>query len=66
MVALSAGVKNIQVLPYSSRNVALWRGKADWVLVDAPCTATGTLRRQPEHRYSFTDTVRMTCTRLIL
>lgn len=28
-----------------------WIGKADWVLVDAPCSNTGSLRRHPECKY---------------
>ena len=35
-----------------------WRGKADIVLVDAPCSGSGTWRRNPEGRW------RLTCERL--
>ena len=43
------GVHNVRIhlLP----NVPDLQGKADRVLVDAPCTGTGTLRRKPDARY---------------
>lgn len=28
-------------------------GKIDWVIVDAPCTGTGTLRRNPDIKLKF-------------
>jgi 16S rRNA (cytosine967-C5)-methyltransferase len=49
-----AGVQNAQIISFdeTSRLSAL-QGKIDWVLVDAPCSGTGTLRRNPDMKWKF-------------
>ena len=46
-----AGIDNVQVQVIRDENdtiVKRQRGEADWVLVDAPCTGSGTWRRNPD------------------
>jgi 16S rRNA (cytosine967-C5)-methyltransferase len=42
-----AGVQNVQQLSAKSAQ------KMDWILVDAPCTGSGTLRRNPDLKWRF-------------
>ncbi|MGA0593604.1 RsmB/NOP family class I SAM-dependent RNA methyltransferase [Enterovirga sp. CN4-39] len=48
-----AGVRNVQVRTPRGREDAVQdlEGKADLVLVDAPCTGTGTWRRNPDSKW---------------
>ncbi len=45
-----AGVQNAQVLESGHNTLKKLLGKMDWVLVDVPCTGTGTLRRNPDQK----------------
>lgn len=52
--ATRAGVKIIETTPISSHNEPLverYRSKADWVLLDVPCTGSGTWRRNPDLKW---------------
>lgn len=54
-----AGVDNIQTHIITSENDAFikrHKGTADRVLVDAPCSGTGTWRRNPDLKWNFTRT----------
>ena len=47
-----AGVQNAQIL--NTDKLKKLKGKMDWVLVDAPCSGTGTLRRNPDMKWKIT------------
>ncbi|MFZ4099092.1 MAG: RsmB/NOP family class I SAM-dependent RNA methyltransferase [Chlamydiia bacterium] len=46
-----AGIQNAQEVQPESRPLRLLKHRCDWVLVDAPCSGTGTLRRNPEMKW---------------
>jgi 16S rRNA (cytosine967-C5)-methyltransferase len=50
-----AGIQNAQLLPSDSPNRGRILEKMDWVLVDAPCSGTGTLRRNPDMKWKFEE-----------
>lgn len=46
-----AHVQNVQFLVSGDPKLQKLKGKMDWVLVDAPCSGTGTLRRNPDMKW---------------
>lgn len=50
-----AGIQNAQLLRASDPKKKKLKGKMDWVLVDAPCSGSGTLRRNPDSKWKFSE-----------
>lgn len=46
-----AGIQNAQILACDAPHKNLLKKKMDWVLLDVPCTGTGTLRRNPDIKW---------------
>ena len=58
--ARRAGVHNVRIEaiapgPEAEEQLAKWKGQAERVLVDAPCSGSGTWRRKPDARYRLTE-----------
>lgn len=52
-----AGIQNFQLLLPESKQMRYLKGKMDAVLVDAPCSGSGTLRRNPDLKWNFSKTM---------
>lgn len=57
-----AGIQNAQMVEAGDPKLKKLKKRMDWVLVDAPCTGTGTMRRNPDMKWRFTEE---TLTRLL-
>ena len=55
--AKRAGVTNIRVILKDSLNKEDFLGKADIVLIDAPCSGSGTIRRNPGLKWRLTESL---------
>lgn len=50
-----AGVQNAQIAQPEDPKLKKLKKKMDWVLVDAPCSGTGTMRRNPDMKWNFNE-----------
>lgn len=50
-----AGIQNAQICPPNDPKLSKLKKGMDWVLVDSPCTGTGTLRRNTDMKWKFTE-----------
>lgn len=48
-----AGIQNAQIVSSDESKLKKLKKSMDWVLVDAPCSGTGTLRRNPDMKWKF-------------
>lgn len=52
-----AGIQNAQCLPQGHNQLKKLIGKCDWVLIDVPCSGTGTLKRNPDQKWLITSSL---------
>ncbi len=52
-----AGIQHVQYLTPGHVQLSKLKGKMDWVLVDVPCTGSGTYRRNPDQKWKFSTTM---------
>lgn len=50
-----AGIQNAQICLPDDPKLNKLKKRMDWILVDVPCTGTGTLRRNPDTKWKFTE-----------
>lgn len=51
-----AGIQNAQIVQHTDeKKLKKLKKQMDWVLVDAPCSGTGTLRRNPDMKWKYTN-----------
>lgn len=51
-----AGIQNFQIVEATDEaRLKKLKKRMDWILVDAPCTGTGTMRRNPDMKWRFTE-----------
>ena len=50
-----AGIQNAQIVEAEDPKLKKLKKKMDWVLVDAPCSGTGTMRRNPDMKWKFNN-----------
>ena len=50
-----AGVQNAQIISYKLLKKKTYLEKMDWILLDVPCSGTGTYRRNPDMKWKFSE-----------
>lgn len=50
-----AGIQNYQCLFSDTSQEKKLKGKMDWIMLDVPCSGSGTLRRNPDLKWKFTQ-----------
>lgn len=50
-----AGIQNFQIYQAGDKRLRALKGHMDTVLVDAPCSCSGTLRRRPDQKWDLTE-----------